>query len=253
MLQKRVIPVLLLGKSGLVKTIGFSYPRYIGDPVNAVKLFNDKEVDELMLLDIEATKKGNIQFDLVGQIASEAFMPVTYGGGIRTVEDVGRLLRIGIEKVVLNTALSETPGLLRAIAEKYGSTTVIASVDFKRNFWGKWKAWFRNGSKQSHEALETMCKRYESEGAGELLLHCIENDGKMQGYPVALLKQMSQTVRIPIIACGGAGSLKHMQTLAQQTSIGAFAAGSMFIYYGPHRAVLINYPTPQMLHHTFGH
>jgi cyclase len=252
MLQNRIIPVLLLGKSGLVKTTGFAKPKYVGDPINAVKLFNDKEVDELVLLDIEATSRGAIQFDLLEQIASEAFMPVTYGGGIRQVGDVSRLLRLGVEKIIINTALYQQPSLLSQIAVKFGSTTVIASVDFKKDFFGTWKPYSNNGKVKLKEDVQSICKRYESEGAGELLLHCIGYDGQMQGYPIDILKQCSEAVSIPVIACGGAGSLEDMASLAKKTVIKAFAAGSLFIYYGPHKAVLINYPTPEKLRLTFG-
>lgn len=251
MLQTRVIPVLLLGKMGMVKTIRFKQPRYVGDVVNAVRLFNDKEVDELVVLDIEATAKKRIQFELIEQLASEAFMPLTYGGGITSVEDVAQLLRLGVEKVVLNAALFTHPELLSQIAKRFGASTVIASVDFKKNIWGKWLVYSHNGQRATGIHPLDFCQQCEAQGAGELLLHSIGTDGMMQGYPVEIMQQLASSVSIPVIACGGAGSLQHMQQLAVQSGMQAFAAGSMFIYYGPHKAVLINYPDAATLRRTF--
>lgn len=251
MLQTRVIPVLLLGKMGMVKTVRFKQPRYVGDVVNAVRLFNDKEVDELVVLDIEATAKKRIQFDLIEQLASEAFMPLTYGGGITSIEDVAQLLRLGVEKVVLNSALFTHPDLLTHIAERFGSSTVIASVDFKKNLWGKWQVYSHNGQRTTGMHPVEFCHQCAAKGAGELLLHSIATDGTMQGYPVDMMQQLAAAVNVPVIACGGAGNLQHMQQLASHTGMQAFAAGSMFIYYGPHKAVLINYPDAATLRRTF--
>jgi cyclase len=235
----------------MVKTRAFANPRYIGDPINAVRIFNEKEVDEIALLDIEATRRGSIRFDYIEEMAGEAFMPVTYGGGVSNVADVGRLLRLGVEKVVINSACAKNPELIRQISEKYGASTVIAAIDFKRNIWGKWKPFSHNGQNPIGFEVIELCRHYEKLGAGELLLNCISQDGTMTGYPVDILKEMSDAVRIPVIACGGAGSLQHMADLARQTHIKAFAAGSMFVYYGPHRAVLINYPDQATLKETF--
>ena len=235
----------------MVKTIRFKQPRYVGDVVNAVRLFNDKEVDELVVLDIEATAKKRIQFDLIEQLASEAFMPLTYGGGITTADEVAQLLRIGVEKVVLNRALFTHPQLLSQIAERFGSSTVIASVDFKKNMWGKWQVYSHNGQRATGINPVDFCRQCEAQGAGELLLHSIGTDGMMHGYPVEMMQQLAASVSIPVIACGGAGSLHHMQQLALHSGMQAFAAGSLFIYYGPHKAVLINYPDAATLRRTF--
>ena len=200
MLQTRVIPVLLLGKMGMVKTTRFRRPRYVGDVVNAVRLFNDKEVDELVVLDIEATAKKRIQFELIEQLASEAFMPLTYGGGITSVEDVAQLLRRGVEKVVLNSALFTHPQLLQQIAERFGASTVIASVDFRKNMWGKWQVYSHNGQRATGIHPVDFCQQCAARGAGELLLHSMGTDGMMQGYPVDVMREMAASVSIPVKA-----------------------------------------------------
>jgi cyclase len=252
MVEKRVIPVLLLDARGLVKTVGFGKRRYIGDPINAVKLFNEKEVDELVLLDIDATtEKHAPRFEYLERIVSEAFMPVSYGGGVQSVEQVSSLLRIGVEKVIVNTALQTHPGLLKQLTQKFGSTTIIAGIDFKKNLLGKWKAYSHGGTKLIITPLAELCKQYEAEGAGELLLQSIGADGKMTGYDDDLLIELAAQVNIPVIACGGAGRLQHMARLAARSQVAAFGAGSMFIYQGPHRAVLINYPSPVSIQQAF--
>ncbi|MEO7310309.1 MAG: AglZ/HisF2 family acetamidino modification protein [Chitinophagaceae bacterium] len=248
MLSKRVIPVLLLRGNGLYKTVQFKNPVYIGDPINAVKLFNDKEVDELCFLDIEASKnKKEPNYELLGKIIDEAFMPFGYGGNITSVEQVRKLLKMGIEKVVINTAAFENPKLIPELFERFGASTIVAGVDVKKNVFGKYELYSHDGSKSQKGNVYEYCEQLEKAGAGELLVNSIDCDGKMNGYDVSLVKEISMRVGIPVIACGGAGKLDDIKECSEKTNAAAFAAGSMFVYHGPHKAVLINYPTQKEL------
>ena len=248
MLSKRVIPVLLLKNNGLVKTVQFKNPVYVGDPINAVKLFNDKEVDELAFLDIEASKNGKEpNYKLIEQIAGEAFMPVSYGGNVNSVEQVRQLIKIGIEKVIVNSNNFSDANLLAQLADRFGSSTVVACVDIKKNLFGKAELYSHNATKSQKGNVLEFCKELERRGAGELLVNNIDRDGKMNGYDVPLLKEISSALSIPVIACGGAGNMQHIKELHQKTNVAAFAAGSIFVFHGPHKAVLINYPTQHEL------
>ncbi len=244
MLSKRVIPVLLLRGNGLYKTVQFKKPVYIGDPINAVKIFNEKEVDELCFLDIEASKnKQEPNYELLGKILDEAFMPFGYGGNITNVEQVRKLLKMGIEKVVINTAAFENPTLIPALYEKFGASTIVAAVDVKKNFFGKYELYSHDGTKAQKGNVFEYCVQLEKAGAGELLVNSVDRDGKMNGYDIALIKEIANKVGIPVIACGGAGKLADIKECSDETNAAAFAAGSLFVYHGPHKAVLINYPT----------
>ena len=248
MLSKRVIPVLLLRGNGLYKTVQFKNPVYIGDPINAVKIFNEKEVDELCFLDIEASKnKKEPNYELLGKIVDEAFMPFGYGGNITNVEQVRKLLRIGIEKVVINTAAFDNRKLIPLLYDQFGASTVVASVDVKKNFFGKYELYSHDGTQAQKGNVFDHCEQLEKAGAGELFVNSIDRDGKMTGYDISLIKEIANRVGIPVIACGGAGKLEHIKECSDNTNAAAFAAGSLFVYHGPHKAVLINYPTQNEL------
>jgi cyclase len=243
MYQSRVIPVLLCNKEGsLVKTQKFKKPVYLGDPSNAVKIFNEKEVDELIILDISATaeKRGpNIRY--ISEIATEAFMPMCYGGGLSNLEDIRAVIKAGIEKVAINSALEKDPDLISRTADILGSSSTVASLDIKKDFWGKYKVVVRNASKSLDYAPVEFAQLMEQKGAGELLLNSVDLDGTMRGFDLELITQIAKSVSIPVIACGGAGNLTHLKE-AIQAGASAVAAGSMFVFQGKHRAVLISYP-----------
>ena len=244
MIRPRVIPCLLLRNRGLVKTVRFRDASYVGDPVNTVRIFNEKEVDELMLLDITATPGSKApQLDVIEEVASECFMPLAYGGGIRTVEQVQQIMRLGVEKVVINTAAHEDPQLLRRAADRVGSQAVIASIDVGKTWLGKWVVYSACGTKKTGEDPVARAREVAALGAGEILLTSITQDGTMDGYDVELIRAVTQAVSVPVIASGGAGTLAHIQSAIRQGGASAAAAGSMVVYQGKNRAVLINFPT----------
>jgi cyclase len=247
MFRPRIIPVLLLKGSGLVKTQQFRKSSYIGDPINSVRIFNDLEADELIFLDILAAKENRtISFDLVKQIGDEAFMPFAVGGGIRNLKDAAAMINAGAEKVVLNTIFIENTEVITEISKTFGNQSVVVSIDAKENLFGDYKIYIKDGLKKI--ALHPMiaAKKAEDFGAGEIFLNSITHDGMMQGYDLELIKQVSESVNIPVIACGGAGNLSHMKE-AFKNGANALAAGSMFVYHGPRKAVLINYPEKKEL------
>jgi imidazole glycerol-phosphate synthase subunit HisF len=233
----RVIPCLLLRGSGLVKTVRFADPKYVGDIVNAVKIFNDKEVDEIIILDVGR----RINWDLVTSTASEAFMPMCYGGGITSIDEIKRLLKAGIEKVSINTAAHEDPRLIETAARTFGSQSIVAGIDVKKGFLGRAQVVTHAGKRKQSVDPVKWAKSVERAGAGEILLTSVDRDGTQSGFDLELVRQVTSAVRIPVIACGGAGTLQHFSE-AIQSGASAVAAGSMFVFHGPHRAVLITYP-----------
>lgn len=239
--------MLLRGK-GLVKTIRFDKPRYIGDPINAVHIFNDLEADELIFLDIAATReKRCISVDVVKQIGDEAFMPFAVGGGIGNLEQIESLFRAGAEKIVINSAAFQNPGLIRQAAKHFGSQSIVVSIDVKKTFWNKGRVRIRAGrTKTGLDPIE-WARRVQDLGAGEIMLTSIDCDGMMQGYDLDLIKGVSDAVTLPVIACGGAGRLEHLRECYDQGRAHAMAAGSLFVYHGPRKAVLINYPSRAVL------
>ncbi|MCU0448299.1 MAG: AglZ/HisF2 family acetamidino modification protein [Bernardetiaceae bacterium] len=252
MLKTRVIPVLLLRNGGLVKTVKFDRANYLGDPLNAVKIFNDKEVDELVVLDIDASKRGHRpNFELVKQLASECFMPLGYGGGIKSVEDIGRLFTIGVEKVVINSAGLCNLDLVANAAQVFGNQSIVLSVDVKKNLWGNFTVYSHAKVPPPPVGLLTFLQQASQAGAGEILLNAVDRDGTMTGYDLTLIQQVAQAVPVPVVACGGAGQLAHLRQAADAGASGV-AAGSLFVYHGPHRAVLINYPAPSVLQSLLG-
>jgi cyclase len=243
MLKTRVIPCLLLKNLGLVKTVKFSDPKYVGDPINAVKIFNDKEVDELIFLDITATnEKRKPPFDLLSRIVSEAFIPFSYGGGLRSFGDVKKILEIGVEKVVINTYAFENPEFVKEVADKLGSQSVVVCIDFKKNEKGDYEVFVNSGKVNTKINPIDYAIQMEKMGAGEIFLNSIDKDGTMEGYDLELIKKVSEVVGIPIVASGGAGKIEDFGN-AIKSGASAVSAGSLFVFVGPHRAVLINYPS----------
>ncbi|HEX6371488.1 MAG TPA: AglZ/HisF2 family acetamidino modification protein [Longimicrobium sp.] len=252
MIQTRVIPCLLLKGSGLVKTVRFKDPRYLGDPINIVRLFNDKEVDELVILDITATPEGRgPRMDLLATLTTECFMPLCYGGGVRTLDDMHALFSLGVEKVSLNTRAMEEPALVTAAAERFGSQSVIVSIDVKRGMFGGQKVVVRAGKQKTGRDPVEYAAEMERRGAGELLLNSVDRDGTMSGYDLDLIRRVTAAVSIPVVACGGAGSVADLGLAVNEGGAAAAAAGSLFVYQGPHRAVLVNYPEPRALQALF--
>ena len=248
MIKPRVIPALLLKGQGLVKTVKFKEPKYLGDPINIVRIFNDKEVDELVLLDITATpEKRGPQFDLLKNIASEAFIPLAYGGGIRSMDDVRKLLSIGIEKLIMNTSAVETPSLVREVADHAGSQAAVVSMDVKKGLLGKYEVLTHCGQKKTGLDPVKHAVEMERMGVGEILINSIDRDGTMQGYDLDLVRKVADAVSVPVVACGGAGNLSHVSEVIKQGHASAAAAGSIFVFQGPLRGVLISYPTPKEL------
>ena len=247
MINHRIIPVLLVQDGYLYKTINFQNPSYIGDPINAVKIFNEKEVDELVILDIGISKKGKEpNFDLVNNLASECFMPVTYGGGIDSLDKASRIFDLGIEKVIINSSIEDL-NLISNIARRYGKQSLVTSIDYRYNFLRTKRIPYRlSGTKRINANILDLVKKCESSGAGELMIQSIDNDGIMEGYDIDFLKIIKDKVSVPIIICGGA---KNYDDFYKAKLFGAsgLAAGSFFIYKGPHKAVLINYPDQKII------
>lgn len=247
MLKPRVIPCLLLRGTGLYKTVRFSDPKYVGDPINAVKIFNEKEVDELLLLDITATpEKREPNYELIGDIAGECFMPLGYGGGVTSLEQIRRLHRMGVEKVSLNTAAFHDRRLVAESCDMFGSSSIVAAIDVKKTLFGKYEVWVGGGKVNTKEDPVRYAEQLAKLGVGEILVNAIDRDGTMTGYDTALLKKVASAVDTPVIACGGAGTLEHIRA-ALEAGVSAAAAGSMFVFHGKHKAVLINYPPPSEL------
>jgi imidazole glycerol-phosphate synthase subunit HisF len=243
MLRIRVIPCLLLKGQGLVKTIKFRDPKYVGDPLNAVKIFNEKEVDELMLLDIFATVENrNPQMKLISEIASECFMPLCYGGGVKTLDQIKELFELGVEKVSLNTCAVENPSIIYEAAKLFGSQSIVVSIDVKKSLFGKYEIFTRGGKKSDKLDPVRFAVAMERAGAGEIFLNSIDRDGTMTGYDTELIKMVTESVKVPVIASGGAGKLEDFGLAVKDGGASAVAAGSFFVFQGKHRAVLISYP-----------
>jgi len=251
MLIARVIPCLLLKGRGLVKTVRFKDPTYVGDPINAIKIFNEKEVDELIFLDITATpEKRPPPYQVLSEIASECFMPLAYGGGVRSLGEIEKIFSLGVEKVCLNTAAAEDPTLVTEAAKAFGNQSIVVSVDVRKSLFGKYEIFTHGGRRKARQELLSYVRRMEELGAGELLLTAIDRDGTMQGYDRDLVRRVTEAVGIPVIACGGAGGLGDL-TAVMECGAAAAAAGSLFVFHGRHRAVLISYPSREELNAAF--
>lgn len=243
MFRPRIIPVLLLRHNVLVKSKGFRDYRYIGDPINAVRIFNDLKADELAFFDIAATQEGrSVSLDVVKAIGEEANMPFAVGGGIRSLEDIRSLISAGAEKAVINTAAIDRPDFIREASDAFGSSTIMVCMDAKRDAAGDVRVWTRNGTRPTPFSPADYARRVEDAGAGEIIVQSIERDGMMTGYDIELIRTISMAVSIPVIALGGAGSLDHMRRAYTEGFANGLAAGSMFVFHGPRKGVLINYP-----------
>jgi len=243
MFKTRVMPCLLLRNRGLVKTVQFKNATYVGDPINTIRIFNEKEVDELILLDITATpEKKQINFQVISEVASECFMPLTYGGGIRSVQDAMRVFELGVEKIGINSYAHENPEFIKKLADIFGNQSIVASIDVKKSLLGKYHVWTEGGRFDTKLDPVDWAKKMEQMGAGEILLTSMERDGTFAGYDIELLKRVTSAVSVPVIACGGAGKLSDFHQAVSDGGASAVAAGSMVVYQGPNRAVLINFP-----------
>ena len=244
MARTRIIPCLLISDSSLVKTKQFKNPIYIGDTLNTAKIFSEKEVDELIILDIDATVKGkDPNYNLISEIAGECSMPVAYGGGIRTLDQARKLIRCGIEKVVINSASLERLELIQEIAEVFGSQSVVGSIDVLSHASGEYSVATRSGTKKIKLRPEEHASSLVSVGVGEIFLNSIDRDGMMEGYDLTLIRKVAENINVPLIVCGGAGTVDHLQQAVLKGGASAVAAGSMFVFYGKNKAVLINYPS----------
>jgi cyclase len=245
MIRKRIIPVLLLKNNGLYKGVGYDKYVYIGDPINAVKIFNDMEVDELIFLDIEASKNNKvISQEFVEKLSEECFMPFSVGGGIKSLEDAKKLISAGAEKIILNNWAVNNPEIITEISNSFGSQSIVVAVDTKKNWLGKQKVYSLSGKKSTDLNLDEWIMEIEKRGAGEILINSIEMDGKMSGYNIELINRVSKSVNIPVIAGCGAGSVAHFKD-AIKAGAEACAGGSVFVFHGPRRGVLINYPSKE--------
>lgn len=245
-MNPRIIPILLLDGGGLYKTRKFEQPKYIGDPINAVKILNDKEVDELCFLDIGAAKTGaEPDLSIIKDIAGECFMPLSYGGGIKTPEMVKELLEIGVERVIINSAAYTNPSLIPELSARFGISTLIGSIDVRKNWLGKEKVVIHGGVEAIPPDPVEWAVELERRGVGEILVNSVTRDGEMTGYDLDLVRRVAAAVNIPVIAAGGAGTYSDFRLAVDDAGASAVAAGSLFVFQGKHRAVLITYPTRQ--------
>ncbi|MGD8218474.1 AglZ/HisF2 family acetamidino modification protein [Pseudomonas thivervalensis] len=247
MLRPRIIPCLLIQDGGLVKTVKFKDPKYVGDPINAVKIFNEKEADELIVIDIDATANAvEPNYAQIAKLAAECRMPLCYGGGIRTAEQAKQIIALGVEKVAISSAAFENPQLIRQIAAEIGRQSVVVVLDHKARLLSKQQdVWTHNGTRNTKRSVIEAAKEFEELGAGEIVLNSIENDGKMKGYDIELAIKLREAVRIPITILGGGGSLEDMRSVVAACGVVGVAAGSFFVFKGGYRAVLISYPSAQ--------
>ena len=247
MIKTRLIPCLLLKGGGLVKTIRFKDPSYVGDPINAVKIFNDKAVDELIVLDITASReKKGPAFSTIEDIASECFMPVAYGGGVTSVEQARRIVWLGIEKIVLNNAAIRSMDLVRSVSDQIGASSTVVAIDVKKDLLGRYRVYDAVCGKATDLDPVAHAERAVAAGAGELFVNDVARDGTRKGFDLDLVRRMTAALDVPVIVCGGAGTLDDVRAAAD-AGASAVAAGSMFVYVGKHRAVMINYPQPSVL------
>lgn len=247
MLRARIIPCLLVKGGGLVKTIQFAEPKYVGDPINAVRIFNEKEVDELIVLDIDATAEGREpNYAMIRNLAGECRMPLCYGGGVRTVDEFERIVGLGVEKVAIGSTAANTPELISEAAKRVGSQSIVVVLDVRKSRGaGGYDVFTHNGTKKTGLQLTESAKRAESLGAGEIVVNSIERDGAMRGYDLELVREARRAVSLPLTVLGGAGSYADLATLIKEFHIVGAAAGSLFVFKGKYRAVLISYPNRQ--------
>lgn len=248
MLLKRVLPALLFDGQGLVKTVRFGKPTYIGDPINAIRIYNEKEVDELVLLDIKASKERRTPaFDFIRDCASECFMPFSYGGGVRALSDFGTLYKLGVEKVIVNNLCLSNPAVVRQATITYGSTSVVASVDYRRSMFGTQKVFSAAGAKTKRDLLQHCRFVVDDLGVGEVLLTSVDRDGTWSGYDLDTIRSVGEAIHVPIVACGGAGNVDDIRRVLYETPANGAAIGSMAVYQRKGRGVLINFPNRSLI------
>lgn len=247
MLRPRIIPCLLIQDGGLVKTVRFKDPKYVGDPINAVKIFNEKEADELIVLDIDATTKGKEpNYKRIAYLAAECRMPLCYGGGIRTAEQAKAIISLGVEKVAISASAVEDPQLVSRIAEEIGRQSVVVVLDYKKRLLSqRHDVWTHNGTRNTKRNVLDVALEMERLGAGEIVINSIEHDGRMEGYDLNLATRLRQAINIPITVLGGGGALEHMRDVVAACGVVGVAAGSFFVFKGHYKAVLISYPSDQ--------
>lgn len=246
MLRPRIIPSLLFHDKGLVKTVNFKNPKYVGDPINAVRIFNEKQVDELAFFDIDASVLGTEpDYNLIEKLANQSRMPLCYGGGVKTVEQAQKIFGLGIEKIALSSAVIDNPGLISEIANRVGSQSVIVVLDVKKKLLGGYEIMTHNGKKSTGINPIKFAKQAEALGAGEIVINSIDHDGMMKGYDMNLIDKIAEVITIPLTVLGGAGSLSDIEKVIDRHGVIGVAAGSLFVFRGPYKAVLINYPTQQ--------
>lgn len=245
MLQSRIIPSLLMRDKGLVKTRQFKEEKYIGDPLNAVKIYNEKEVDELAIYDIDATAKNTTpDMDILGKIAKESRMPLCYGGGISDSEHAAEIIKVGFEKVSISAAALARPELINEMADRIGRQSVVITIDVKKGLLGGYTIFSHNGTRKHKPKLADFVADASGRGAGEIVINSIDRDGMMQGYDLTLARLVRDSTTVPMTMLGGAGGSEHLAELIESVGIVGAAAGSMFVFKGPYRAVLISYTRP---------
>jgi cyclase len=247
MLRPRIIPCLLVHEGGLVKTVGFKNPKYVGDPINAVKIFNEKETDELIVLDIDASARGaEPDYRTIAHLAAECRMPLCYGGGIRSAEQAKRIISLGVEKVSISAAALVRPDLIAEIAAEVGSQSVVVTLDVRKRMLGReYEVWTHNGQRNTKRGVFEVARQAQSLGAGEIVINSIDNDGQMKGYDLALAARVREALHVPMTVLGGAGSLADLGKLIESCGVVGAAAGSLFVFKGAYKAVLISYPDPK--------
>lgn len=243
MLASRIIPCLLVHSKGLVKTVKFKEGKYVGDPINAVKIFNEKEADELIVLDIDATVENREpDYKMIENLAVECRMPLCYGGGIKTVEQAQRIFNLGVEKIALSSAILDNPFLVKDISKEVGSQSVVVVLDVKKKLFAGYDIYTHNGTKKTKINLENFIKELEDLGVGEIVINSIDNDGLMKGYNTDLISKIKPLINVPLTVLGGAGSFEDIENLIKEFGIIGCAAGSLLVFKGKYKAVLINYP-----------
>ncbi len=247
MLRPRIVPCLLIHEGGLVKTVGFKDPKYVGDPVNAVKIFNEKESDELVVLDIDATANGvEPDYAVIAHLAAECRMPLCYGGGVRTAVQAKRVIELGVEKVAISAAAVERPELIAEIAAEIGRQSVVVVLDVRKKRLGGYELRTHNAGRSHKIDPIVFAKQAVELGAGEIVVNSIDLDGSMRGYDLKLARRVRDVVQVPVTFVGGAGSLADIEALIREVGVVGAAAGSLFVFKGIYRAVLINYPAPDI-------
>jgi imidazole glycerol-phosphate synthase subunit HisF len=247
MLRPRVIPCLLIKGRGLVKTVRFANPKYVGDPINAVRIFNEKGVDELVVLDIDATREGREpDYATIDHLASECRMPLCYGGGVKSAGQARRIIGFGVEKIAVSSAAVNTPTLVTELADCVGAQSVVAVLDVKRRPGGRvHEVWLQNAEANTRRPVSELAAELESRGAGEIVVNSVDQDGMMKGFDIELAREVRSAISVPLTVLGGAGSFEHIQELVRAVGVVGAAAGSLFVFKGVHKAVLISYPSQQ--------